>query len=36
VRRPVWRSAVEMLTIGAAAGGAAFGVGALAARLIGP
>jgi VIT1/CCC1 family predicted Fe2+/Mn2+ transporter len=30
VRRPVWRSAVEMLTVGAVAGAAAYGVGALA------
>jgi VIT1/CCC1 family predicted Fe2+/Mn2+ transporter len=35
VRRPVWRSALEMLTVGAAAGGAAFAVGALANRLVG-
>jgi VIT1/CCC1 family predicted Fe2+/Mn2+ transporter len=35
VGRSVWRSAVEMLTIGAAAGGAAFAVGALAMHLAG-
>ena len=33
VRRPIFRSAIEMLTVGAAAGAAAYGVGALASSL---
>ena len=33
VRRPIWRSAVEMLTVGVVAGAAAYGVGALASAL---
>ena len=34
VRRPIWRSAVEMLAIGAVAGAAAYGVGALASSVL--
>jgi vacuolar iron transporter family protein len=35
VKRPIWRSAVEMVAVGAAAGGAAYAVGALASSLLG-
>ena len=35
VRRAVWKSAVEMLAVGAAAGAAAYGVGALASAILG-
>jgi len=34
VRRSVWRSAVEMLVIGAVAGAAAYGTGALASQAL--
>ena len=34
VKRPIWRSAVEMLTVGVAAGAAAYGVGALASSVL--
>ena len=35
MRRPAWRSAVEMLAVGAAAGLAAYGVGSVASRVLG-
>lgn len=35
VGRPLWRSALEMFVVGAAAGGAAYAVGALASRFVG-
>ena len=34
VRRSVWRSAVEMLVVGAVAGAAAYGTGALASQIL--
>jgi VIT1/CCC1 family predicted Fe2+/Mn2+ transporter len=34
VGRPIWKSAVEMLAVGAVAGGAAYAVGALANRFV--
>jgi VIT1/CCC1 family predicted Fe2+/Mn2+ transporter len=34
VKRPIWRSAVETLTVGVAAGAAAYGVGALASSIL--
>lgn len=35
VRKPAWKSALEMLAVGAAAAGAAYGVGALTGRVFG-
>jgi len=35
VKRPVWKSALEMLAVGAVAGAAAYGVGALASSILG-